>query len=65
MIQRGAHAIAELVVGLGAPKAVELQKVRLDEKRPLLSAGTNCGVAISDLTKELQRLRVEWKGDVP
>ena len=31
MIQRGAHAIAELVVGLGAPKAVELQKVRLDE----------------------------------
>ena len=61
-MQKGAHAITELVVGLGAPKAVELQKKKWsEEKRLLPSAAETCGAAVSELHEMLKCMR-EWIG---
>ena len=61
-MQKGAHAIAELVVGLGAPKAVELQKKKWSEEKWLLpSAAETCGAAVSELHEMLKCVR-EWIG---
>jgi len=54
-MQKGAYAIAELVVGLCAPKAVELQKkTRSDEHWLLPSAAETCGAALSEWNKMLK-----------